>query len=56
MNELFQPRAESHYNLCSTSELIIPPIHSVYHSSRSVSYLAPEIWELIPSMESLCFI
>ena len=36
------------YNLRYTSEFIIPPIHSVYHGSESVSYLGPKIWELIP--------
>lgn len=29
MNEIFQPRKGSHYNLRYTSEFIIPPIHSV---------------------------
>ena len=48
MNEIFQLREKSHYNLCYTSEFLIPPIHSVYHGSKSVSYLGPKIWELIP--------
>ena len=48
MNEMFQLREKSHYNLRHTSEFIIPPILSVYHSSESVSYLGPKIWELIP--------
>ena len=29
MNEIFQPRGESHYNLCYTYQFIIPPIQSV---------------------------
>ena len=48
MNEIFQLREKSHYNLRYTSEFIIPPIHSVYHGSESASYLEPKIWELIP--------
>ena len=48
MNEIFQLREKSHYNLRYTSEFIIPLIHSVYHGSKSVSYLGPKIWELIP--------
>ena len=48
MNEIFQLREKSHYNLRYTSEFIIPPIHSVYHGSESVSYLGPKIWELNP--------
>ena len=48
MNEIFQLRKKSHYNLRYTYEFIIPPIHSVYHGSESASYLRPKIWELIP--------
>ena len=48
MNEIFQLREKSHYNLRYTSEFIIPPIHSVYHGSESASYLGPKRWELIP--------
>ena len=43
MNEIFQLGEKSHYNLRYTSEFIIPPIHSVYHGSESVSYLGPKI-------------
>ena len=48
MNEIFQLREKSHYNLRYTSEFLIPPIHSVYYGSESVSHLGPKIWELIP--------
>ena len=48
MNEISQLREKPHYNLRYTSELIIPPIHSVYHGSESVSSLGPKIWELVP--------
>ena len=37
MNRIFQLREKSHYNLRYTSEFIIPPIHSDYHGSESVS-------------------
>ena len=47
MNEIFQLREKSHYNLRYTSEFLIPLIHNVYHGSESVSFLGPEIWELI---------
>ena len=42
VNEIFQLREESHYNLRFKS------IHSVYNITKSVSYLGPKIWELIP--------
>ena len=48
MNEIFQLREKSHYNLRYTSEFIISPIHSVCHGSESLSCLGPKIWELIP--------
>ena len=48
MNEIFQLREESHYNLRYTSNFFIPLIHSVYHDSEYASYLGPKIWELIP--------
>ena len=50
MNEIFQLREKSHYNLRYTSEFIIPPIHSVYHGRESASYLGPKLWELIPTV------
>ena len=37
MNEIFQLREKSHYNLRYTSQFIIPPIN-VYHGSESASY------------------
>ena len=48
MNEIFQLREKSHYNLRYTPEFIIPPIDSVYHGSESATSLGPKILELIP--------
>ena len=48
MNEIFQIREESRYNLRYTSLFTIPPIHSVYNGRESVSYMGSKIWELIP--------
>ena len=47
MNEIFQLIENSHYNLRYTSEIIIPPIYSVYRDNESVSYLGPKIWEQV---------
>ena len=44
MNEIFQPRGESYYDLRCTYEFIILPIHNVYHDSKSVCYLRPVVW------------
>ena len=58
MNEIFQLREESHYNLRFISQFRSPPIRSVYNGRESVSYIASKIWELIPSavgqINSLC--
>ena len=48
MNEIFQLREESRYNVRYTSNFVIPPIRSGYHGNESASYLEPKIWELIP--------
>ena len=48
MNEIFQFREESHYNLRYTSKIVIPPIHSVYYDSQSALYLGRKFWDLIP--------
>ena len=48
MIKIFKTRGESHYNPHHASEFIIPPIHIVYHGSKSVSYLGLKTWELIP--------
>ena len=48
MNEIFQLREKSYYKLPYAFEFIILPIHSVYNSSESVSYLGTKIWELTP--------
>ena len=48
MDEIFQIREESRYNLSYTSQFTIPPIHSVYNGRESVSFMDPKIWKLIP--------
>ena len=50
MNEIFQLREKSHYDLRYASEFIIPLIHSVYHGRESASYLGPKLWELISTV------
>ena len=48
MNEIFQIREETRYNLRYTSQFTIPPIHSVYNGRESVSFMGPKICKLIP--------
>ena len=49
MNEVFKQRSNPHYNLSCTSQFSVNPIHSVYNSTESASYVGPKIWEQIPS-------
>ena len=48
LNEIFQIREKSRYNLCYVSQFTIPSIHSVYNGRESVSFMDPKIWKLIP--------
>ena len=48
MNEIFQLRENTHYNLGHASQFLVDPIHSVFNGNESVSYLGPKIWEQIP--------
>ena len=46
-NEVFKLREETHYHLRHITQFLVDPIHSVFNSSESVSYLGPKIWEQI---------
>ena len=47
MNEIFVKR-NNVYNLRKLSEFARPKVHSVFHSKQSISYLGPQIWDMIP--------
>ena len=49
MNRVFKSRNTPHYNLRHTSYFSTDPIHSVYDSVESASYLGPKIWEKTPA-------
>ena len=49
MNDIFKLRESTHYNLRSTSQFLLHPIHSVFNGSESASYLGPKIWKEIPT-------
>ena len=48
MNDIFKLRENTYYNLRHKSKFLVDPIHSVFNSSESASYLGPKIWEQIP--------
>ena len=47
MNEIFVKRNNA-YNLRKPSEFVRPKIHSVFQGKESISYLGPQIWDMIP--------
>ena len=46
MNEIFVKRNDA-YNLRKPSEFVRPKGHSVFHGKESISYLGPQIWDMI---------
>ena len=47
MNEIFVKRNNT-YNLRKPSEFVRPKVHSVFNGKESISYLGPQIWDMIP--------
>ena len=44
--EIFHQRVIS-YNLRINSDFAIPNVRSVFHGSKSISYLGPKIWNIV---------
>ena len=47
MNEIFV-KWNNAYNLRKSSEFIRPKVQSFFHGKESISYLGPQIWDMIP--------
>ena len=47
MNNIFKSKVENLYNLKHVSEFSRPMVKSVYHETESISYLGPEIWDML---------
>ena len=45
--EIFH-RHNLNYNLRINSEYAVPNVRSVFHSSKSISYLGLKIWDIVP--------
>ena len=48
MNNVFKLRGENPYNLRHVSEISWSMVKSVYHGTKSISYLGPKIWDILP--------
>ena len=49
MNDIFKLRGEQTYNLRELSQFYGPKVYSVYNGTKSVSFLGPLIWDLVPN-------
>ena len=49
MNDVFELRELPTYNLRNPSEFIRRPKKSVKYGEKSLSFLAPMIWDLVPN-------
>ena len=49
LNDAFQIRRNTHYNLRYTPTFLTNPIHSFFNGSESASYLGLKIWEQFPN-------
>ena len=47
LREIFVPKISS-YNLGRNNTFQRRQVHSVYHSTESLSFLGPKIWDLVP--------
>ena len=41
-------RSDINYNLRINSDFAMPNVRSVFHESKSISYLGPKIWDIVP--------
>ena len=49
MKDIFKQRGEQTYNLRKRSQFYRPKVNSVYNGTKSVSFLGPIIWDLLPN-------
>ena len=47
VSENFEKR-DNAYNLGNPSGFVLPKIHRVFHGMESISYLGPQIWNMVP--------
>ena len=50
MRDIFNLRSEQIYNLRKSSQFFTPPVNSVYHGTKSVSFLGSKVFDLIPKV------
>ena len=48
MNRVFKLNSDIPYNLRQISQFSTSSVKSVYHGTESISYLGPQIWDILP--------
>ena len=48
MKNILEPRTECHYNLRCISPFYKPLVNTVFQGTRSIPFLGPKIWSLLP--------
>ena len=49
MNDIAKLRGEQTYNLRKLFQFYRPKENSIYNGTKSVSFLGPKIWDLVPN-------
>ena len=50
MNQSLEIRNEHLYNIRQNNQFSRPLVKSVYHGAKSLSYLGPKIWDILPNI------
>ena len=46
--DIFLERTNNQHNLRNLPDFITPQVHGVFHGTKSISYLGPKIWDIVP--------
>ena len=49
INDIFKLRGEQTYNLGKLSQFYRPKVNYAYNGTKSVSFLGPKMWDLVPN-------
>ena len=49
ISNIFTIKPENHYNFRNYNGFRLPFARTVYHSTESISYLGPKVWDIVPT-------
>ena len=47
-SDIFTQRIHNHFNLRNINRLETPFVRTVYNGTESISYLGPNVWDIVP--------